>query len=275
MLNHEMVSYCFKKYVTDRFVNQKPKFFLKDILVNHENWKGGDILSFVVQETLGTATYLERKKLIVEVNALLEEFYKTAKDDDFFVRGINTVDYYNHTQEKPDTGDDTQTGFFDIDYASKADAEQFFFISVMLYYIGFIQYVVSANSNKAYLLKLKNMLHDKLMEIIDVSLSVVTKSEQVAEEGIHLESHCVFLMVLYRVKYLMSTYPKYKHITRDAYDDYINSTQDYDTVDEGIITMASDKLPNNLAQYFVENYMVLAIEFQVDLLDEFFNVRFF
>ena len=275
MLNHEMVSYCFKKYVTDRFVNQKPKFFLKDILVNHENWKGGDILSFVVQETLGTATYLERKKLIVEVNALLEEFYKTAKDDDLFVRGINTVDYYNHTQEKPDTGDDTETGFFDIDYASKADAEQFFFISVMLYYIGFIQYVVNANSNKAYLLKLKNMLHDKLMEIIDVSLSVVTKSEQVAEEGIHLESHCVFLMALYRVKYLMSTYPKYKHITRDAYDDYINSTQDYDTVDEGIITTASDKLPNNPAQYFVENYMVLAIEFQVDLLDEFFKVRFF
>ena len=275
MLNHEMVSYCFKKYVTDRFVNQKPKFFLKDILVNHENWEGGDILSFVVQETLGTATYLERKKLIVEVNALLEEFYKTAKDDDLFVRGINTVDYYNHTQEKPDTGDDTETGFFDIDYASKADAEQFFFISVMLYYIGFIQYVVNANSNKAYLLKLKNMLHDKLMEIIDVSLSVVTKSEQVAEEGIHLESHCVFLMALYRVKYLMSTYPKYKHITRDAYDDYINSTQDYDTVDEGIITTASDKLPNNLAQYFVENYMVLAIEFQVDLLDEFFKVRFF
>ena len=73
----------------------------------------------------------------------------------------------------------------------------------------------------------------------------------------------------------MSTYPKYKHVTRDAYDDYINSTQDYDTVDEGIITTASDKLPNNLAQYFVENYMVLAIEFQVDLLDEFFNVRFF
>lgn len=275
MLNHEMVSYCFKKYVTDRFVNQKPKFFLKDILVNHENWKGRDILSFVVQETLGTATYLERKKLIVEVNALLEEFYKTAKDDGLFTRGINTVDYYNHTQEKPDTGDDTETGFFDIDYASKADAEQFFFISVMLYYIGFIQYVVNANSNKAYLLKLKNMLHDKLMEIIDVSLSVVTKSEQVAEEGIHLESHCVFLMALYRVKYLMSTYPKYKHITRDAYDDYINSTQDYDTVDEGIITMASDKLPNNLAQYFVENYMVLAIEFQVDLLDEFFNVRLF
>ena len=275
MLNHEMVSYCFKKYVTDRFVNQKPKFFLKDILVNHENWKGGDILSFVVQETLGTATYLERKKLIVEVNALLEEFYKTANGDDLFTRGINTVDYYNHTQEKPDTGDDTETGFFDIDYASKADAEQFFFISVMLYYIGFIQYVVNANSNKVYLLKLKNMLHDKLMEIIDVSLSVVTKSEQVAEEGIHLESHCVFLMALYRVKYLMSTYPKYKHITRDAYDDYINSTQDYDTVDEGIITMASDKLPNNLAQYFVENYMVLAIEFQVDLLDEFFNVRFF
>nr|DAK20109.1 MAG TPA: hypothetical protein [Caudoviricetes sp.] len=271
MLNHEMVSYCFKKYVTDRFVNQKPKFFLKDILVNHENWEGGDILSFVVQETLGTATYLERKKLIVEVNSLLEEFYKTAKDDDLFVRGINTVDYYNHTQEKPDT----ETGFFDIDYASKADAEQFFFISVMLYYIGFIQYVVDANSNKAYLLKLKNMLHDKLMEIIDVSLSVVTKSEQVAEEGIHLESHCVFLMALYRVKYLMSTYPKYKHVTRDAYDDYINSTQDYDTVDEGIITTASDKLPNNLAQYFVENYMVLAIEFQVDLLDEFFNVRFF
>lgn len=275
MLNHEMVSYCFKKYVTDRFVNQKPKFFLKDILVNHGNWKGGDILSFVVQETLGTATYLERKKLIVEVNALLEEFYKTAKDDDLFTSGINTVDYYNHTQEKPDTGGDTETGFFDIDYASKADAEQFFFISVMLYYIGFIQYVVNANSNKAYLLKLKNMLHDKLMEIIDVSLSVVTKSEQVAEEGIHLESHCVFLMALYRVKYLMSTYPKYKHITRDAYDDYINSTQDYDTVDEGIITMASVKLPNNLAQYFVENYMVLAIEFQVDLLDEFFNVRFF
>lgn len=275
MLNHEMVSYCFKKYVTDRFVNQKPKFFLKDILVNHEHWEGGDILSFVVQETLGTATYLERKKLIVEVNALLEEFYKTTKDDDLFVRGINTVDYYNHAQEKPDTGDDTETGFFDIDYASKADAEQFFFISVMLYYIGFIQYVVNANSNKAYLLKLKNMLHDKLMEIIDVSLSVVTKSEQVAEEGIHLESHCVFLMALYRVKYLISTYPKYKHITRDAYDDYINSTQDYDTVDEGIITMASDKLPNNLAQYFVENYMVLAIEFQVDLLDEFFNVRFF
>ena len=275
MLNHEMVSYCFKKYVTDRFVNQKPKFFLKDILVNHENWEGGDILSFVVQETLGTATYLERKKLIVEVNSLLEEFYKTAKDDDLFVRGINTVDYYNHTQEKPDTGDDTETGFFDIDYASKADAEQFFFISVMLYYIGFIQYVVDANSHKAYLLKLKNMLHDKLMEIIDVSLSVVTKSEQVAEEGIHLESHCVFLMALYRVKYLMSTYPKYKHVTRDAYDDYINSTQDYDTVDEGIITTASDKLPNNLAQYFVENYMVLAIEFQVDLLDEFFNVRFF
>ena len=275
MLNHEMVSYCFKKYVTDRFVNQKPKFFLKDILVNHENWKGGDILSFVVQETLGTATYLERKKLIVEVNTLLEEFYKTVKDDDLFTRGINTVDYYNHTQEKPDTGDDTETGFFDIDYASKADAEQFFFISVMLYYIGFIQYVVNANSNKAYLLKLKNMLHDKLMEIIDVSLSVVTKSEQVAEEGIHLESHCVFLMALYRVKYLMSTYPKYKHITRDAYDDYINNTQDYDTVDEGIITMASDKLHNNLAQYFVENYMVLAIEFQVDLLDEFFNVRFF
>nr|DAE00444.1 MAG TPA: hypothetical protein [Myoviridae sp. ctLnO19] len=275
MLNHEMVSYCFKKYVTDRFVNQKPKFFLKDILVNHEIWKGGDILSFVVQETLGTATYLERKKLIVEVNALLEEFYKTAKDDDLFVRGINTVDYYNHTQEKPDTGDDTETGFFDIDYASKADAEQFFFISVMLYYIGFIQYVVNANSNKDYLLKLKNMLYDKLMEIIGVSLSVVTKSEQVAEEGIHLESHCVFLMALYRVKYLMSTYPKYKHITRDAYDDYINSTQDYDTVDEGIITMASVKLPNNLAQYFVENYMVLAIEFQVDLLDEFFNVRFF
>ena len=275
MLNHEMVSYCFKKYVTDRFVNQKPKFFLKDILVNHEIWKGGDILSFVVQETLGTATYLERKKLIVEVNLLLEEFYKTAKDDDLFTRGINTVDYYNHTQEKPDTGDDTETGFFDIDYASKADAEQFFFISVMLYYIGFIQYVVNANSNKAYLLKLKNMLHDKLMEIIDVSLSVVTKSEQVAEEGIHLESHCVFLMALYRVKYLMSTYPKYKHVTRDAYDDYINSTQDYDTVDEGIITTASDKLPNNLAQYFVENYMVLAIEFQVDLLDEFFNVRFF
>ena len=275
MLNHEMVSYCFKKYVTDLFVNQKPKFFLKDILVNHENWKGGDILSFVVQETLGTATYLERKKLIVEVNSLLEEFYKTAKDDDLFVRGINTVDYYNHTQEKPDTGDDTETGFFDIDYASKADAEQFFFISVMLYYIGFIQYVVDANSNKAYLLKLKNMLHDKLMEIIDVSLSIVTKSEQVAEEGIHLESHCVFLMALYRVKYLMSTYPKYKHVTRDAYDDYINSTQDYDTVDEGIITTASDKLPNNLAQYFVENYMVLAIEFQVDLLDEFFNVRFF
>jgi hypothetical protein len=275
MLNHEMVSYCFKKYVTDRFVNQKPKFFLKDILVNHENWEGGDILSFVVQETLGTATYLERKKLIVEVNLLLEEFYKTAKDDDLFVRGINTVDYYNHTQEKPDTGDDTETGFFDIDYASKADVEQFFFISVMLYYIGFIQYVANANSNKAYLLKLKNMLHDKLMEIIDVSLSVVTKSEQVAEEGIHLESHCVFLMALYRVKYLMSTYPKYKHITRDAYDDYINSTQDYDTVDEGIITMASDKLPNNLAQYFVGNYMVLAIEFQVDLLDEFFNVRFF
>ena len=275
MLNHEMFSYCFKKYVTDRFVNQKPKFFLKYILVNHENWKGGDILSFVVQETLGTATYLERKKLIVEVNALLEEFYKTAKDDDLFTRGINAVDYYNHTQEKPDTGDDTETGFFDIDYASKADAEQFFFISVMLYYIGFIQYVVNANSNKAYLLKLKNMLHDKLMEIIDVSLSVVTKSEQVAEEGIHLESHCVFLMALYRVKYLMSTYPKYKHITRDTYDDYINSTQDYDTVDEGIITMASVKLPNNLAQYFVENYMVLAIEFQVDLLDEFFNVRFF
>nr|DAS03581.1 MAG TPA: hypothetical protein [Caudoviricetes sp.] len=275
MLNHEMVSYCFKKYVTDRFVNQKPKFFLKDILVNHEHWEGGDILSFVVQETLGTATYLERKKLIVEVNLLLEEFYKTTKDDDLFTRGINTVDYYNHTQEKPDTGDDTETGFFDIDYASKADAEQFFFISVMLYYIGFIQYVVNANSNKAYLLKLKNMLHDKLMEIIDVSLSVVTKSEQVAEEGIHLESHCVFLMALYRVKYLMSTYPKYKHVTRDAYDDYINSTQDYDTVDEGIITMASDKLPNNLAQYFVENYMVLAIEFQVDLLDEFFNVRFF
>ena len=275
MLNHEMVSYCFKKYVTDRFVNQKPKFFLKDILVNHEIWKGGDILSFVVQETLGTATYLERKKLIVEVNLLLEEFYKTAKDDDLFTRGINTVDYYNHTQEKPDTGDDTETGFFDIDYASKADAEQFFFISVMLYYIGFIQYIVNANSNKAYLLKLKNMLHDKLMEIIDVSLSVVTKSEQVAEEGIHLESHCVFLMALYRVKYLMSTYPKYKHVTRDAYDDYINSTQDYDTVDEGIITTASDKLPNNLAQYFVENYMVLAIEFQVDLLDEFFNVRFF
>lgn len=275
MLNHEMVSYCFKKYVTDRFVNQKPKFFLKDILVNHENWEGGDILSFVIQETLGTATYLERKKLIVEVNALLEEFYKTAKDDDLFTRGINTVDYYNHTQEKPDTGDDTETGFFDIDYASKADVEQFFFISVMLYYIGFIQYVVNANSNKAYLLKLKNMLHDKLMEIIDVSLSVVTKSEQVAEKGIHLESHCVFLMALYRVKYLMSTYPKYKNITRDAYDDYINSTQDYDTVDEGIITMASDKLPNNLAQYFVENYMVLAIEFQVDLLDEFFNIRFF
>ena len=275
MLNHEMVSYCFKKYVTDRFVNQKPKFFLKDILVNHENWEGEDIMSFVVQETLGTATYLERKKLIVEVNALLEEFYKTTKDDDLFTRGINTVDYYNHTQEKPDTGDDTETGFFDIAYASKGDAEQFFFISVMLYYIGFIQYVVNANSNKAYLLKLKNMLHDKLMEIIDVSLSVVTKTEQVAEEGIHLESHCVFLMALYRVKYLMSTYPKYKHATRDAYDDYINSTEDYDEVDENIITMAPNKLPNNLAQYFVENYMVLAIEFQVDLLDEFFNVRFF
>lgn len=270
-----MVSYCFKKYVTDRFVNQKPKFFLKDILKDHENWKEGDILSFVIQETLGTATYLERKKLIVEVNHLLEEFYKSGQDDDLFVRGINTVDYYNHTQEKPDVGDDTETGFFDIDYATPIDVEQFFFISVMLYYIGFIQYVVNANSNKAYLLKLKNMLHDKLMEIIDVSLSVVTKSEQVAEEGIHLESHCVFLMALYRVKYLMSTYPKYKHVTRDAYDDYINSTQDYDEVDENIITMAPNKLPNNLAQYFVENYMVLAIEFQVDLLDEFFNVRFF
>lgn len=275
MLNHEMVSYCFKKYVTDRFVNQKPKFFLKDILKDHENWKEGDILSFVIQETLGTATYLERKKLIVEVNHLLEEFYKTGQDDDIFVRGINTVDYYNHTQEKPDVGDDTETGFFDIDYATPIDVEQFFFISVMLYYIGFIQYVVNANSDKTYLLKLKNMLHDKLMEIIDVSLSVVTKTEQVPEGGINLESHCVFLMTLYRVKYLMSTYPKYKHATRDAYDDYINSTQDYDELDEGIITTASTRLPNNLAQYFVENYMVLAIEFQVDLLDEFFNVRFF
>lgn len=275
MLNHEMVSYCFKKYVTDRFVSQKPKFFLKDILVNHEYWKGGDILSFVIQETLGTATYLERKKLIVEVNLLLEEFYKTGLDDDIFVRGINKVDYYNHTQEKPDVGDDTKTGFFDIDYASTTDTEHFFFISVMLYYIGFIQYVVNANSNKAYLLKLKNMLHDKLMEVIDVSLSIVTKAEQVAEGGINLESHCVFLMALYRVKYLMSTYPKYKHATRDAYDDYISSTQDYDAVDENIITMVPDKLSNNLAQYFVENYMVLAIEIQVDLLDEFFNVRFF